>query len=438
MQLQSQLQSQLQLQLQLQYSAPPRNSAPPRDDTLRDDPLAAEPSSCWSTLPRAVLAPTHRLHRQLINAPVWDDSSPIAYAPLVGDQSTDVCVVGLGGSGLTCILGLRRFGLRVVGLDAGAIGSGAAGRNGGFLLAGLAAFYHDAIERYGRERAAALYRLTQAEIDRIAVVTPDLIQRIGSLRIADSPEERADCRHQLAAMHEDGLVAQSYSGPEGEGILVPGDATFNPLARCRALATLATDAGAVLHEQSRVIGIDASGVHTTDGWVHCRTVVVAVDGRLERLLPELAGRVRTARLQMLATAPAPEVRFTRPMYARWGYDYWQQRPDGTIALGGARDVGGDAEWTDDATPTAAVQGALEHRLREKLGVRAPVTHRWAASVGYTADGLPIAERVRSNVWAIGGYCGTGNVIGSLLGRATARAIGRGDDALLRAFASSPV
>ena len=136
-------------------------------------------------------------------------------------------------------------------------------------------------------------------------------------------------------------------------------------------------------------------------------------------------------------APDPLVRVPRPVYSRWGYDYWQQRPDGSIALGGARDVGGDAEWTDDATPTDTVQRALERRLRETIGVRAPVTHRWAASVGYTADGLPIAEQVRPNVWAIGGYCGTGNVIGALLGRAAARAIARGDDALLRAFASSP-
>jgi len=378
------------------------------------------------------------LERQLINSPLWDDAPATTYAPLKGDVSTDVCVVGLGGSGLTCIVELRRLGLSVVGLDASTVGGGAAGRNGGFLLAGLAAFHHDAVVRYGRERAAMLYRLTQAELDRIASMTTELVDRPGSLRIADSPEERADCRHQLDAMEEAGLEAQWYSGPEGDGILIPGDGVFNPLARCRALAARATALGAALHEQSSVIGIDASGVHTADAWVHCRSVVVAVDGRLERLLPELAGRVRTARLQMLATAPAPDVRYTRPVYTRWGYDYWQQRTDGSIALGGARDVGGDAEWTDDVVPTEPVQTALEHRLRDTLHVSAPVTHRWAASVGYTTDGLPIAERVRANVWAIGGYCGTGNVIGALLGRAAARAIARGDGALLDAFASSTV
>jgi glycine/D-amino acid oxidase-like deaminating enzyme len=48
-----------------------------------------------------------------------------------------------------------------------------------------------------------------------------------------------------------------------------------------------------------------------------------------------------------------------------------------------------------------------------------VTHRWAASVGYTSDGLPVLEEVRPRVWALGGYSGTGNIVGSLCGRAAA-------------------
>jgi gamma-glutamylputrescine oxidase len=370
------------------------------------------------------------------HAPVWDDAVHTSHSALAGDSACDVCVVGLGASGLTCLLELRRLGLSAIGLDAGTIGGGAAGRNGGFLLAGLAAFHHDAVARYGHERAVALYRLTMIEQDRIAALVPELVRRTGSLRIADSAEERADCIHQLHAMLGDGLPASWYDGPEGEGIFVPSDGTFNPLARCRALAAKAASLGAMLHEYSRVIGIDQSGVHTDDGSVRCRQVVVAVDGRLERLLPELAGRVRTARLQMLATAPTAEITLPRPVYSRWGYDYWQQRDDGSIALGGARDVGGEAEWTDDGSPTEVVQAALERRLREQLGVSAAITHRWAANVGYTADGLPIAERVRANVVAIGGYCGTGNVIGALLGKAAARAAATGEDQLLRAFGSA--
>ena len=365
--------------------------------------------------------------------PVWDVGPAPDLPRLEDDVDADVCVVGLGGSGLVCAGELVRLGARVVGVDAGRVGGGAAGRNGGFLLAGLALFHHEAVTRYGRERALALYRLTLGELDRLEMETPALVSRSGSLRIAESDDELADCAVQLAAMRADALPVEHYEGPEGVGVLVPGDGTFQPLARCRAIATRVVAGGARLFERSPVTGIDASGVRTERGLVRARHIVVAVDGCLERLLPELAPRVRTARLQMLATEPTAELRLTRPVYARWGYDYWQQRPDGTIALGGARDIGGESEWTTNATPTPMVQAALERRLREQLGVHAPISHRWAASVGYTPDYLPIVDEVRAGVWAIGGYCGTGNVIGALLGRGLARWLRAGDDSLIRPF-----
>jgi gamma-glutamylputrescine oxidase len=365
--------------------------------------------------------------------PLWEVDLGPEQPTLDGEIDADVCVVGLGGSGLACVRELRRLGARVVGLEAGRVGSGAAGRNGGFLLAGLAPFHHDAVARFGRDRALALYRLTLEELDRIAAETPDGVARTGSLRIAESDEELADCAQQLAAMHADGLPAESYDGEQGRGILIPGDGTFQPLVRCRSLAAHAVGAGATLFERTEVTGIASGLVRSAWGSVRCGNVIVAVDGRLEELLPELAGTVRSARLQMLATAPTTEIRVPRPVYARWGYDYWQQRPDGAIALGGARDVAEESEWTSDATPTDQVQRALERRLRDGLGVHAPITHRWAATVGYTASGLPVLREVRPGVWAIGGYCGTGNVVGSLLGRGLARWLVTDDDALVRPF-----
>ena len=376
---------------------------------------------------------THPFVHDTRGTPLWDTGHRPRLPALEGDVETDVCVVGLGGSGLSCVRELRRLGVRVVGLDAGEVGGGAAGRNGGFLLAGLAAFYHEAIARYGRERARALYRLTLREIDRIEADTPSLVSRPGSLRIAESDEELADCELQLTAMWADGLSAERYDGPEGRGLLVPGDGTFQPLARCRELAAQAVEEGALLFECSPMSCVDRESVRTERGRVQCHAAIIAVDGNLERLLPELRPRVRTARLQMLATEPTAEIQVRRPVYARWGYDYWQQRPDGAIALGGARDLAGESEWTADATPTAVVQHALERRLREQLGVKAPITHRWAASVGYTNDGLPIVEEVRQDVWAIGAYSGTGNVIGALLGRGMAHWLVSGEDALVRPF-----
>lgn len=372
--------------------------------------------------------------------PVWEEGDWSPLSALASDIGADVCVVGLGGSGLSAVLELLDLGRRVVGIDAGSVAGGAAGRNGGFLLAGTAAFHHNAARELGRERAIRLYRRTLDEIGRIVGEAPDAAARVGSLRIADSAEELIDCRAQLDAMRADGLPVRAYAGPEGEGLVFPEDAAFQPLGRCRTLARTALARGASLFEATPAIAIEAGAragddgvtVRTPGAEIRARAVIVAVDGRLERVLPELEGRVRTARLQMIATAPTDEVRIPRPVYRRYGFEYYQQTPDGRIALGGFRDHGGAQEWTRDGGPGGEVQDRLERYLRQRVGVQAPITHRWAASVGFTSDVLPVFAQVRPRVWAIGGYNGTGNVIGAILGRAAAQiaATGRSDDAEL--------
>ncbi|HEX8391683.1 MAG TPA: FAD-binding oxidoreductase [Longimicrobium sp.] len=369
--------------------------------------------------------PNLRIAPAPANVPVWNDAPWTPLPPLADSVKADVCVVGLGGSGLSAVGELLGLGVSVVGIDAGSVAGGAAGRNGGFLLAGTYHFYHDAVSRLGRERAWELYRLTMDEVDRIAAESPEAVRRTGSLRVADDDEERLDCARQLAAMRAHGLPAEAYSGPEGDGLLIPTDCAFQPLRRCRTLARRAADAGARLYEHTPALRIAGNEVRTPGGRIRCGAVLVAVDGGLEQVLPELCGRVRTARLQMLATAPTGEVCVPRPVYARWGFEYWQQLEDGRIALGGFRDGGGAGEWTVESTPGGPVQQRLEAFLRGRIGVQAPITHRWAAPVGYTPDGMPVLEEVRPRVWAAGGYSGTGNVMGALCGRAMAQWAVRG-------------
>ena len=352
--------------------------------------------------------------------PVWEDGDWDGLPILAGDLTTDVCVVGLGGSGLTAILELRRLGQRVVGIDAARVGAGAAGRNGGLLLAGLAGFHHDAVNRFGRERSAALYRRSLAELDRMSAETPVAIRRVGSLRVAADANETADCIAQFQAMRADGLPVEEYEGPEGHGLLFPHDGAFDPLLRCRILATEAVEQGAELFECTRAIAVESGAVITPTGRINCRQVIVAVDGHLTTLLPELGHTVRNVRLQMLATEPSREIRLPRPVYTRYGYDYWQQLPDGRVTVGGWRDRTIETEWTDEAVTTEAVQQGLESILRERIGVTVPVSHRWAGIVGYTASGLPLVRQVCAGVWAIGGYCGTGNILGALAGRGVAQ------------------
>ena len=352
----------------------------------------------------------------------WEDHSWTGLPHLLGTKRTDVCVIGLGGSGLCAIGELLDHGVNVIGIDAASVAGGAAGANGGFLLAGTARFYHHMRATLGVERARQLYLLTVDEIDRLFAQMPDIARRAGSLRIAMDDDELADCEAQFAVMKQDGLPVEKYSGPEGRGLLIPTDGVFNPLLRCRRLAEQCMQRGAQLFENSEVLEIRSGMVRAQQGMIRCKNILAAVDGKLELLFPALNQRVRTARLQMLSTVPTNEVRIERAVYARWGYEYWQQLADGRVVLGGFRDQAMEQEWTDSTEATEIIQDKLTTFLRDHLKVSAPIEHRWAASVGYTDNGLPIIDEITPNVWVVGGYNGTGNIVGALCGRGVAQRI----------------
>jgi gamma-glutamylputrescine oxidase len=350
--------------------------------------------------------------------------------PLREDVRADVCVIGLGGSGLAAVGEVLRRGLSVVGLDAGRVAAGAAGRNGGFLLGGPAIGIHQAAADWGLAAALELYQQTLREIAELAeLLGPQVVRPVGSLRIAGLPgdpsgeteeadrlAEVADCDAQYEVMREHGIAVSRYDGELGTGLYLPDDAAMNPARRALGLASRYS-AQARLFEHSPVTAISSGRVDTPGGAVSAGLVVAAVDGRLEVLLPELTGRVRTARLQMLATEPVTPGRLPCPVYGRWGYDYAQQDAAGRLYVGGGRDRDLANEWTTETEPTEPVQNWVEQAAARFAGGPVRVTHRWAASVGYTEDGRPLVTEVRPGVIACGGYNGTGNLVGPIAARA---------------------
>jgi gamma-glutamylputrescine oxidase len=352
---------------------------------------------------------------------VWDINVERPEFPqLTTNLEADLVVVGLGGSGLTALLHAAERGLNVIGIDSDRIAAEAAGRNGGLLLAGIADFHHNARKDLGVERATALYQHTLDEMDRIEVTTPDAVSRIGALRIGElnrgaDPTELSDTYAHRDALLADGFPVEDYEGEQGIGILIPTDGTFHPARRAVLLAKLAKTASAQIFTHSPAIKIESGLVTTAQGSIKAKHIVVAVDGNLGKALPEVSDLAQPTRLQMISTAPETNLKMKYAVYVRQGWDYWQQLPDGRIAIGGGRDLALEQEATDVVEPTQIMRDYLERKL-EDLGVTAPVEHHWAAIVSYTSTGLPIVKEVQPGVWAVGAYCGTGNVVGALLAR----------------------
>ena len=207
-------------------------------------------------------------------------------------------------------------------------------------------------------------------------------------------------------------------------MFIPGDGSVQPLERCRLLAGRARARGARLYCDSPALELAGDRVRTPAGEVACSAVIVCVDGGIELLLPELEDQARSSRLQMLATEPVAPGTIPCPVYDNWGYEYWQQtarrqrrarRRSRDVRRGGMGQAGRDR---------GRVQALLDRLLRERVGIEAAVTHRWAGVIAYTPDRLPVFAEVRPGVIAVGAYSGHGNVLGSACGRAaTAIALG---------------
>ena len=363
------------------------------------------------------------------------------YPQLACDVGADVVVIGAGVTGLACALALARRGAAVVVLDAGRCGAGASGRNGGFASAGTGLSLGDAAAAIGRPAALALQRATTLAIDEMLALAAergdaDAVRRTGSLWLASAEEapHLQSAVAELAAAEVDcreapELVPAPMRPHYPRAAVFPGDCELQPARWVAALAGAAVSSGARIHERSPALAIEAGadrlGVRSRAGIASGRAVVVACDGLIPRLVPELAGIVYPVRGQMLATAPLADPVLRLPTHSDHGFVYARPTRDGRLAIGGCRYADLEAEYTDDGRPTAPVQRALERFIAERMGLAGvPVTHRWAGIMGFSADLLPVVGEIpgRPGLHVAGGYSGVGNVQGFVCGRMLAEAI----------------
>ena len=179
-------------------------------------------------------------------------------------------------------------------------------------------------------------------------------------------------------------------------------------------------------------------MRTPGGSVDAQAVVVACDGLVPRLLPQLAAVVYPVRGQMAATAPLPpDLRVLEcPVHSQFGFMYYRPTSDGRIAIGGGRLEHLEAEYTDVESTSEGVQRTLDRFAVEQLGLDGvEVTHRWAGIMGFSADLLPLAGEVPGapGLYVSGGYSGVGNVQGHRCGRLVADLIATGEADGVAAF-----
>ena len=246
---------------------------------------------------------------------------------LQGDETTDVCVVGAGYTGLSAALHLAERGYAVTVIEAERSGWGASGRNGGQLGSGHRKDQRTLEEKIGREWAHRLWSLAEDGLatvkDLIAKHDIDCDLKPGILHAAWKRGEADWFRDEVEHMASEYGYDKLRFVPRDEirgmvdtdryhaGLLDMGGAHLHPLNYALGLARAAMAKGARIHENTRALEIsktDPARVRTSSGTVTARHVVIACNGYLGSLMPGMAPRIMPVNNFILATEPLGEKR----------------------------------------------------------------------------------------------------------------------------------
>jgi glycine/D-amino acid oxidase-like deaminating enzyme len=375
-----------------------------------------------------------------------------AHAPLQGDATADICIVGAGFAGLNTALSLLERGAsNTIVLEAANVGHGASGRNGGFVFGGFSLDEAALLRAHGPEAGKALYRLTLEAVERIR-------RRIESLHIACDavhggvylanwfPDGRIlDERRRFMSEHlgvewtrvDKAEFAALARTDRYHGALYEPDAFhFHPLKYAQGLARTLSGAGVRVHERSAVTAIEREGtgwrVRTPEGSVAARDVVLCGGGYLGRLHGRLAAATLPIATYVMTTEPLGErlatvLTTTAAIYdTRFAFDYYRPLPDTRLLWGGRIAVRERA-----AADVARLLYRDMLRVYPQLaGTR--IDHAWSGLMSYGRHRMPQMGRLPDGLWYGSGFGGHGVAPTTLCGELLAAAL-LGDSAVLEGF-----
>ncbi|MBI1210852.1 MAG: FAD-dependent oxidoreductase [Alphaproteobacteria bacterium] len=367
-------------------------------------------------------------------------------APLKGDQRFDVSVIGGGYTGLSTALHLRARGLRVAVLERKRIGAGASGRNGGQVITGQRVDQDVLEQKFGEDRARTLWNLAQDAKSLVrSLIADHAIACDLTPGHVTAAAKRSHARH-LAAYAE--FLTNRYAYSSGRFVsqdemrsLVACDGCFggyhdadafhiNPLAYAYGLAAAAEAAGSTIYENSRVIGIDRGKrlrIATGGGSIDCDFAVVACNGYLDDLVPDVAGHILPISNYVIATEPLDDARAKALIPSRaavadtkFVLDYYRLSPDNRLIFGG-----GETYGNAPADIGEFVRPYVERVFPQLKGVG--IDHAWQGTLAITLPRLPHVGRIAPNLFFAQGYSGHGVAIATHMGKLLADAIAGNDE-----------
>ncbi len=368
--------------------------------------------------------------------PARDDDAPA----LEGDQRADICIVGGGYCGLWTAIRLKQRdpSIDVAIVEKDVCGSGASGRNGGFVLSWWAKFgslckvcTSDEAVRLARASADAVGEIGRFCADNgidahfrgdgwlwAATSAP----QVGSWSALVDTLERHQ-QHPFELWEPETVKRRSGSERHIAGVFEPTGASVQPALLARGLRRAALSMGVRIYERTPMMSLHRGRpprVVAPRGILTAEKVVIAMNA-WATMFPELRRTIVVISSDIVATRPMPE----RLAASGWNdgmcisdsrtlVNYYRPTTDGRIAFGtggGRLSFGNRVDRRfDGPSPRAAEVEAYFRRIYPDFG-DVPIATSWTGPIDRSLSGLPFFGRLDGRDDLLYGLGFSGNGVG---------------------------
>lgn len=365
----------------------------------------------------------------------WSLVDHPVFTPGSLDRPWDVVIVGGGFSGLWTAHHLKMHdpSLKIAVLEKDLVGSGASGRNGGWVSALYPIEDHKLRKHSTEESIHSLHLILRKTIDDIgSFAAKENIDcgftKGGSLVVArnegqlkriashiDPEYTLLGASETLSRIHMSGALGSTFT---------PHCAAINPASLVAGLARSLEKRGVSIFENTQALISSGNSVSVAGRDLESKFVVRATEAYHEGTRDQVP-----IYSLMIATAPLPPEVFEeigivhRETFAEASHlvTYAQRTADGRLAIGGR---GAPYTWGSRRKDASEHHRRDHQRLRDMARDWFPIlakyefTHSWGGAVGVTRDWAPYV-RVSKNYGEMGGYAGDGVALSYLAAGAMA-------------------
>jgi gamma-glutamylputrescine oxidase len=355
---------------------------------------------------------------------------------------TDVCVIGAGLTGLSAALELVTAGYSVAVFDAGPVGWGASGRNGGQVCTGYSPGMDGFVSQLGEADAKLCFDVAEEGKslmrERVEQHAIDCHLTWGYVHAAARPSHMDGLKQYKEQLERYGVTGLAMLSLEETRAKVASDAYHGGLYEAGAghihvldyalgLAQAVLAKGGQVFENTRVTGV-ADGQPATvtldnGARVSCSNVIVACNAYLGELVPGLNHRVMPVASYVIATQVLGEQRARGLLRdndavsdSNYVVDYFRTTEDHRMLFGGRCSYSG-------IHPRDLAANMMPRLLRifpQLEDVKAD--YAWGGHIGITYNRLPDVGRQGHSIWYAHGFSGQGVVLSGILGKVLAEAV----------------